>query len=161
MNEIYLIISNKIDSEGYPEPIGFVDTKEDAIFCINKLNLINIEINSESDLLNKFRNDYILINPYPNNSDKILDIPKWGSGLSGKMISDAMISERKTIIDHNEKIRIETRILIEKYQIKLNEACDKYIISRKLSKEVTDGVKVSNWDRVDNYTYKKLDKIKI
>lgn len=106
----------------YDVDVMVVDTDSEDIVkgIVNKLNAISKTIETERELIDKFRMDWKTINKQPNLT-RSKNIPKWKAGLRKEEITDEMLNERDNIRKQNELIFNNNRILIDNW----NQECER------------------------------------
>jgi hypothetical protein len=134
----FLIIKDYNDFENTHYPIGYVDTKEDAISMCERLNsyheIAKKVLNEMSNYVKPIRNEDLGL-------EKVSDWPRWKAGISEKDITKEMRDERNSIKRNNEEIEKRNSIKIADREDRINKAKKYFIDNLKYSEEIISFIK--------------------
>lgn len=105
---IFLIYSNPSDYESSPSVKGYTLSEEEAVEAVKKLKDSCLKAKSLSDKIHEASREFEKIETY--SFRKLIDLPKWPSGIGKDKITEEMKKERQEIKNKNIEIIKEDSI---------------------------------------------------
>lgn len=155
MDTIFVIRAISSDYDISPWPVGWVETKEEAIEKAKHMNEVHELTVKYRDKIWDYRNS--LYDTLPKEElEHIPSYPKWPAGIAQKDITKEMRDERDSIKKLQDEIGERNGVKNKKRHDEIERLTQEFVNSLNLSSEVLKELEV---EHVDSYDWFELEKL--